>query len=91
MSRSVMTDVAELVSIVFSGLSALVIEGAEDAGEVICVRARIAARLAGATSSMSSRSWVVPTGATHVVETYSLSRHRLASPDDRAARRFHIG
>jgi transposase len=35
-----MTDVAELVSIVFSGLSALVIEDAEDAGEVICVRAR---------------------------------------------------
>ena len=35
-----MTDVAELVSIVFSGLPALVIEGAEDAGEVICVRAR---------------------------------------------------
>ena len=36
----VMTDVAELLSIVFSGLSALVIEDAEDAGEVICVRAR---------------------------------------------------
>lgn len=39
-SRSVMNDVAELVSMVFSGLSALVIEDAEDAGEVICVRAR---------------------------------------------------
>lgn len=35
-----MTDVAELLSIVFSGLSALVIEDAEDAGEVICVRAK---------------------------------------------------
>ena len=35
-----MTDVAELLSTVFSGLSALVIEDAEDAGEVICVRAR---------------------------------------------------
>jgi hypothetical protein len=35
-----MNDVAELVSMVFSGLSALVIEDAEDAGEVICVRAR---------------------------------------------------
>jgi len=34
-----MTDVAELLSTVFSGLSALVIEDAEDAGEVICVRA----------------------------------------------------
>ena len=33
-SRSVMNDVAELVSMVFSGLSALVIEDAEDAGEV---------------------------------------------------------
>src|SRR5215475_792314 len=39
-SRSVMIDVAELVGIVFSGLSALVIEDIEDAGEVICVRAR---------------------------------------------------
>jgi transposase len=38
-SRLVMTDVAELLSIVFSGLSVLVIEDAEDAGEVICVRA----------------------------------------------------
>src|SRR5215468_378442 len=35
-----MIDVAELVGIVFSGLSALVIEDIEDAGEVICVRAR---------------------------------------------------
>jgi transposase len=35
-----MTDVAELLSIVFSGLPALVIEDAEDAGEVICVRAK---------------------------------------------------
>ena len=34
-----MTDVAELVRIVFSGLSALVIEDVEDEGEVICVRA----------------------------------------------------
>jgi transposase len=40
MSQSVMNDVVELVNIVFSGLSALVIEDAEDAGEVICVRAR---------------------------------------------------
>jgi hypothetical protein len=39
-SRSVMTDVTELASIVFSGLSALVIDDVEDAGEVICVRAR---------------------------------------------------
>ncbi len=30
----------ELVGTVFSGLSALVIEGVEDTGEVICVRAR---------------------------------------------------
>jgi len=35
-----MADATDLVSIVFSGLSALVIEDAEDAGEVICVRAR---------------------------------------------------
>ncbi len=33
-------DVTELVGIVFSGLSALVIEDVEDAGEVIVVRAR---------------------------------------------------
>ena len=39
MSRSVMIDVTELVGTVFSGLSALVIEDVEDAGEVICVRA----------------------------------------------------
>src|SRR5215510_13330877 len=39
-SRSVMIDVAELVGIVFSGLSVLVIEDIEDAGEVIVVRAR---------------------------------------------------
>jgi transposase len=35
-----MIDAMGLVGTVFSGLSALVIEGAEDAGEVICVRAR---------------------------------------------------
>ena len=35
-----MIDVTELVGIVFSGLSALVIDGAEDAGDVIVVRAR---------------------------------------------------
>lgn len=35
-----MADVTDLVSIVFSGLSALVIEDVEDAGELICVRAR---------------------------------------------------
>src|SRR5215470_12054535 len=35
-----MNDATGLVSMVFSGLSALVIEDAEDAGEVICVRAR---------------------------------------------------
>jgi transposase len=35
-----MIDVTELVGIVFSGLSALVIEDVEDAGDVICVRAR---------------------------------------------------
>ncbi len=40
--RSVMTDATDLVSIVFSGSSALVIEDAEDAGEVICVQARTA-------------------------------------------------
>jgi hypothetical protein len=34
-----MVDVTELVRTVFSGLSALVIEDVEDAGEVICVRA----------------------------------------------------
>jgi len=39
-SRSVMIDVAGLVGTVFSGLSALVIEDVEDAGEVIVVRAR---------------------------------------------------
>ena len=39
-SRSVMIDVTELVGTVFSGLSALVIEDVEDAGDVICVRAR---------------------------------------------------
>ncbi len=40
MSRSVMIDAAELVRTVFPGLSALVIEDVEDAGEAICVRAR---------------------------------------------------
>jgi transposase len=35
-----MIDVTVLVGTVFSGLSALVIEDVEDAGEVICVRAR---------------------------------------------------
>jgi zinc-finger of transposase IS204/IS1001/IS1096/IS1165 len=35
-----MIDATELVRTVFSGLSALVIEGVEDAGEAICVRAR---------------------------------------------------
>ena len=40
MPRSVMIDVTELVGIVFSGLSALVIEDIEGAGEVIFVRAR---------------------------------------------------
>ena len=35
-----MIDVTELAGTVFSGLSALVIEDVEDAGEVICVRAR---------------------------------------------------
>ena len=39
-SRSVMVDVTELVGIVFSGLSALVVEDVEDAGEVIVVRVR---------------------------------------------------
>ena len=38
-SRSVMIDVTELVGTVFSGLSALVIDDVEDAGEVIVVRA----------------------------------------------------
>ena len=40
MSRSVMIDVTELVGTVFSGLSVLVIEDVENAGDVICVRAR---------------------------------------------------
>jgi transposase len=40
MSQLVMVDVTELLGTVFSGLSALVIEDAEDAGDVICVRAR---------------------------------------------------
>ena len=35
-----MIDVTELMGTVFSGLSALVIEDVEDAGEVVCVRAR---------------------------------------------------
>src|SRR5436305_12410481 len=35
-----MIDVTELVRTVFSGLSALVIEDVEDAGGVVCVRAR---------------------------------------------------
>ena len=35
-----MIDVSGLVGTVFSGLSALVIEDVEDAGDVICVRAR---------------------------------------------------
>jgi hypothetical protein len=41
-SRSVMIDAIELVGAVFSGLSVLVIEDVEDAGEVIRVRARSA-------------------------------------------------
>jgi hypothetical protein len=39
-SRSVMIDAVKLAGTVFSGLSALVIEDAEDAGEGICIRAR---------------------------------------------------
>ena len=39
-SRSVMIDAIELMGTVFSGLSALVIEDVESAGEGICVRAR---------------------------------------------------
>ena len=39
MSRSVVIDVTELVRAVFSGLSGLVIEDVEDAGDVIAVRA----------------------------------------------------
>ncbi len=39
-SRSVTIDVTELVRTVFSALSALVIDDVEDAGDVICVRAR---------------------------------------------------
>lgn len=39
-SRSVMIDAVEVMRIVFSGLSALVIEDAEDADDVIAVRAR---------------------------------------------------
>jgi hypothetical protein len=39
-SRSVAIDPAELVATVFPGLSALVIEDVEDAGEVVWVRAR---------------------------------------------------
>jgi transposase len=35
-----MIDVTELVRTVFSGLSALVVEDVEDAGDMICVRAR---------------------------------------------------
>src|SRR5260370_22470283 len=38
-SRSVVIDVTELVRAVFSGLSGLVIEDVEDAGDVIAVRA----------------------------------------------------
>ena len=41
MSRPVMIDVEGLVGIVFSGLSVLIVEDVEGAGEVICVRARI--------------------------------------------------
>src|SRR5439155_11661873 len=39
-SRSVVIDITGLVRTVFSGLSALVIEDVEAAGEVVCVRAR---------------------------------------------------
>jgi transposase len=39
-SRSVIIDAIELVGAVFSGLSALVIEDVEDAGEAICGQAR---------------------------------------------------
>ena len=39
-----MRDGMCLVSTIFSGLSALVIEGVQDAGEVICVRARTPGR-----------------------------------------------
>ena len=43
-SRSVMIDVTSLVGTVFSGLSALVIDDVEDAGEAIVVRARTRGR-----------------------------------------------
>ena len=69
-SRSVMIDVTELVGIVFSGLSALVIEDVEDAGDVIVVRARTRAgrwparaaglRLAGCTAITSGRRRTCP-------------------------------
>jgi hypothetical protein len=39
-SRSAMIDVTELVGVVFSGLSALVIEDVKDAGEIIVVQAK---------------------------------------------------
>ena len=44
-----MIDMTELVRVVFLGLSALVIDDVEDAGEMIVVRARTPERVGGRT------------------------------------------
>jgi hypothetical protein len=54
-TRLVMIDAEKLVGTVFSGLSALVIEGVEDAGEAICVRARTRD---GAVGSRYALDWL---------------------------------
>ena len=48
-----------LVEVVFSGLSALVIEGVEDAGEVIVVRASTRGQLPPATALATCMTKVV--------------------------------
>src|SRR6266702_1441542 len=60
-SRSVMIDAAGLAETVFSGLSALVIEDVEDAGEVIRVRAVSTGgemRCPGCGARDGARAWV---------------------------------
>jgi transposase len=54
-----MSDVTGLVSIVFSGLSALIIEDVQDAGEVIVVRARTA------DEAVACPACGTPTGRVH--------------------------
>jgi len=86
-----MIDVTELVGIVFSGLSALVIEDVEDAGEVIFVRARTRGEAAACPGCGTETSRVhgyhertaadVPVGGRRVLENVRVRRMRCPALD----------